>query len=140
MKIRNSCVYFRLLHRASNLDRSIQRRAQYHCASPARHHFLFFYFCFFAILVPGRLSELEPDELCLQSVCRKAIRSHMLNVNLVNLFIRIPHIGLPALLTDYLLYGQSLDEDDWEENNDTNDDTANNVDKPSYRSCFFGCL
>ena len=47
---------------------------------------------------------------CLQCRCREAIRHHLLQINLnSNFFLRIPKLGLPTKLTNYLLYGTSLD-------------------------------
>ena len=34
----------------------------------------------------------------------------MLNVSSVNLFGRIPQLGLPSLISDYLLFGVSFDD------------------------------
>ena len=51
---------------------------------------------------------LNPKEKHLQHLCR--IRKHLLNLD--HLFNRIPRIPLPSLITDYLLYNVSLD-DDW---------------------------
>ena len=51
-------------------------------------------------------SELE---ICLRHLCRKAIRNHLLKLDLhQNLFIRVPRLGLPAALNKYVLYGMSL--------------------------------
>ena len=45
----------------------------------------------------------------LRETCREAIRKHLLNINLhLNLFMRIPKLGLPARLADYLLYDEDL--------------------------------
>ena len=47
----------------------------------------------------------------LKNQCRKTIREHLLKLDPQgNLFSRIPRIKLPKCLTDYLLYGQSLDD------------------------------
>ena len=46
--------------------------------------------------------------LCLNHMCREAIRKHLLQMSQVNLFIRIPQLGLPSLMTDFLLYGEEL--------------------------------
>ena len=48
----------------------------------------------------------------LMSICRAAIRTHLLEVDSVNLFVRIPSLKLPSLLTEFLLYDVSLDDDD----------------------------
>ena len=50
------------------------------------------------------------DELCLKHMCREAIREHLIELNPhLNLFLRIPKLGLPSLLTKYLLYDMALD-------------------------------
>ena len=46
--------------------------------------------------------------LCLKHLCREAIRKHLLKLSPVNLFITVPEIGLPSLLTSYILYGVYL--------------------------------
>ena len=46
--------------------------------------------------------------LCLKHMCREAIRKHLLKLSPINLFIRVPEIGLPSLLTSYILYGVAL--------------------------------
>ena len=52
---------------------------------------------------------LQDDEpIHLKVICRRAIREHLLQMNQVNLFLRVPHLGLPSLLTNYLLYYVSL--------------------------------
>ena len=62
----------------------------------------------------SHLSDLEPKEICLMSLCRAAIRNRLLGLNPhENLFVRIPRLGLPSSLTKYLLYDVSTDEKDW---------------------------
>ena len=55
---------------------------------------------------------LETDiyfpKLCLKHVCRKAIAKHLTQFSPINLFVRVPQLGLPSLLVSYLLYGTSL--------------------------------
>ena len=46
-------------------------------------------------------------------------------MNNVNLFNRIPRLGLPSSLTKYLLYDQTLDDDDDDDDNDDDVDTNN---------------
>ena len=47
--------------------------------------------------------------LCLMHLCRERIRMHLLNLDPhTHLFNRIPQLGLPSLLTDYLLYNVVL--------------------------------
>ena len=47
--------------------------------------------------------------LCLKDICRRAVREHLLQMSGVNLFVRVPHLGLPPSLARYLLYDVSLD-------------------------------
>ena len=47
-------------------------------------------------------------KLWLAHLCREAIRTHLLQMSPVNLFIRVPQLGLPSLITDFLLYGVEL--------------------------------
>ena len=57
----------------------------------------------------GQFVELE---FCLKVACRDAIRKHLLDLNShEHLFNRIPRLGLPHSLSDYLLYHTSLDDD-----------------------------
>ena len=47
--------------------------------------------------------------LTLKDVCREAIRKHLLDINPhLNLFMRIPQLGLPTRLAHYLLYDEDL--------------------------------
>ena len=50
----------------------------------------------------------EKQTLTLMNICREAIREHLLNVNPVSLFGTIPQLGLPPLITSYLLYNVAL--------------------------------
>ena len=46
----------------------------------------------------------------LQDLCRVSIRAQLLSSDRhSNLFIRVPRLGLPSLLTRYLLYHMTLD-------------------------------
>ena len=51
----------------------------------------------------------DDPTLCLKDICRQTVREHLLQMSQVNLFIRIPHLGLPASLARYLLYDVSLE-------------------------------
>ena len=59
------------------------------------------------------------EEMSLMYLSREVIRKHLLQMSPVNLFFRVPQLGLPTLLQDYLLLNISLDDDD---NADTDDD------------------
>ena len=48
-------------------------------------------------------------------ICREAIRKHLLDVDPhSHLFGRIPRLGLPSAITEYLLYEVSLEENDYD--------------------------
>ena len=48
-------------------------------------------------------------------MCREAIRKHLIDVRPhINLFERVPWLGLPQLLQSYLLYDLELKEDNEE--------------------------
>ena len=50
----------------------------------------------------------EQRERCLKHLCREAIRKHLLNLDPhEHLFGRVPRLGLPKSLTEYLLYDVS---------------------------------
>ena len=52
---------------------------------------------------------LEKREICLKSICRQTIRIHLLDVDPhAHLFGRVPRLGLPPSLSDYVLYGHCL--------------------------------
>ena len=53
------------------------------------------------------------SEMCLRHLCRKTIRNHLLELDPhQNLFVRVPRLGLPTALSDYLLFTMSLQDDD----------------------------
>ena len=54
------------------------------------------------------LCEDDPTT-CLKDICRQAIREHLLQMSRVNLFVRVPHLGLPSLLAEFLLYDLSVE-------------------------------
>ena len=55
---------------------------------------------------------LRQPEWNLKHLAREAIRKHPINIDPhENLFGRIPLLGLPSLITEYLLYDMSLDDD-----------------------------
>ena len=58
--------------------------------------------------------EKVPDDFQPQfnliDICRRRIREHLLELDPhTNLFSRVPQLGLPRILNDYLLYNQTLD-------------------------------
>ena len=55
------------------------------------------------------LNYLEKRGTCLKHLCREAIRKHLLDINCwYNLFDRVPKLGLPELLSQYMLFNMSL--------------------------------
>ncbi len=44
----------------------------------------------------------------LQFLCRKVIRGHMMRVSSVNLFVRVPRLGITRVMESYLLFNQSV--------------------------------
>ena len=60
-----------------------------------------------------RMAELASKEIRLANICRRSIRTHLLSLDPhAHLFNRVPRLGLPDVLSSYLLYNISLDEDD----------------------------
>ena len=61
----------------------------------------------------------ENDEMSLMAICRKSIRKYFLDVDPhQNLFARVPNFGLPAILTEYILFHWTLDVDEDKEDED----------------------
>ena len=57
--------------------------------------------------------KFEDEKLQLKHICREAIRKHLLKLDPhQHLFGRIPKLGLPSALSKYLLFNQSLDDDE----------------------------
>ena len=57
------------------------------------------------------IPEYLQENTSLKSICRKAIRRHLLLLNPhQHLFNRIPQLGLPSILDKYLMYNVSLDD------------------------------
>ena len=50
----------------------------------------------------------------LKYLCRRTVRKHLLQMSPVNLFCQVPKLGLPNLLTRYLLYNLSLENEEEE--------------------------
>ena len=64
--------------------------------------------------IPEEL-KFQEEKLQLKHTCREAIRKHLLKLDPHrHLFGRIPRLGLPSSMTDYLLFNMSLDDDDGE--------------------------
>ena len=55
---------------------------------------------------------LKPPDLNPKHLCRETIRKHLINIDPhQHLFRRIPQLGLPSLLTKYVLFSMSLNAD-----------------------------
>ena len=63
---------------------------------------------FHRIDVPKFLTELMEPDLCLSDMCRNRIRKHLMKLSNVNLFFRVPKLGLPDALQSFLLYDMSV--------------------------------
>ena len=60
--------------------------------------------------LPECLNTENCKEISLKNTCREALRKHLISLDPhTHLFNRIPQLGLPTLITDYLLYSSSLD-------------------------------
>ena len=59
--------------------------------------------------VPNFLKELMQPNICLAKICRSRIRKHLIVISNVNLFVRVPKLGLPADLQSFLLYDMSVE-------------------------------
>ena len=63
--------------------------------------------------LPDFLQDLVEVRLDLKQICRNWIRKYLLKLNKnTNLFVRVSKLGLPELLTQYLLYDMTLEEED----------------------------
>ena len=62
-----------------------------------------------------RALETENLELCLRKICRNFIRNHLIELDPhENLFHRVPKLGLPSALSEYLLFNVSMNTEDGE--------------------------
>ena len=60
------------------------------------------------------LLKFEEEKLEPKHICREAIRKHLLKLDPhQHLFSRIPKLGLPSIVTEYLLFNQSLECDEF---------------------------
>ena len=82
--------------------------------------------------IPEEL-KFEEEKLKLKHICREAIRKHLLKLDRhANLFVRVPDLGLPRILTEYMLYDQSLDKDNDDGDSDNDDDDVDdNIEEDS---------
>ena len=66
------------------------------------------------------------DKLQLKHMCRYTIRKHLLKLDPhQHLFCRIPKLGLPSIMTGYLLFNVSLDKEIDDDDDDSDDDEDN---------------
>ena len=73
--------------------------------------------------------DLKNRNLQLKHICREAIRKHLLDLDPhQHLFGRVPLLGLPELVSLYLLYDESLDDDNNDDDGDDDDDNGDNDD------------
>ena len=62
------------------------------------------------VRIPSYLLEERKIKLPLKEMARMVIRKHLMRLDLYeNLFHKIPRLGLPSLVVEYLLYDMSLD-------------------------------
>ena len=62
--------------------------------------------------IPKYFTELK-ENLDLKHLCRAAIRKHLIDLDPhEHLFLRIPQLGFPSILTEYMLINCSIDSDD----------------------------
>ena len=86
----------------------------------ATPNYPFSFFRDIPIPVPEFLQKLNTPKFYLMDMCRIAIRKQLIRLSQVNLYFKIPRLGLPPLLERYLLYGIDLDKDDDEDNDADN--------------------
>ena len=68
------------------------------------------------LLVPDFLLQ-DHLQFCLVHLCRKVIRQRLIDVSPnEHLFSRVPQIGLPSVLTNYLLHNMSIDSESFDYN------------------------
>ena len=54
-----------------------------------------------------KLKEMMVPRMDLKDMCRRKIRNHLLSIDShFNLFVRVPKLGLPHILTSYVLFNQ----------------------------------
>ena len=80
--------------------------------------------------LPKFLRQMEPkNDLRLMTLCRRAIRRHLLEASPVNLVLRIPRLELPESLQEYLLY--NIQEDPYHRDDDS-DISTSDIDRYRY--------
>ena len=73
--------------------------------------------------LPKFLRKMEPkNDLRLLTLCRRAIRRHLLEASPVNLLLRIPRLELPQSLEEFLLY--NLEKDPYHRDDDSDISTS----------------
>ena len=62
-------------------------------------------------------------QMCLKHLCREAIRKHLLELDPhTHLFGRVPRLGLPTIITEYLLFNMSIEKENSEVLSDSESD------------------
>ena len=80
------------------------------------------------IEIPKCIKELK-ENLALKHLCRETIRKHLIDLDPhEHLFGRIPKLGLPSIVNDYLLYDHALNDKKTTGNDDDNDDYYDDTD------------
>ena len=76
---------------------------------------------------------LKAGKMQLMHICREAIRKHLLELDPhQHLFARVPRLGLPEVMNQYLLFDESLDKNDHTDHSAGNDDDNDDYDYDNY--------
>ena len=62
------------------------------------------------VYTPNFLLRMSQRSLRLTDMCRDRIRKHLMELNNVNLFVRVKQLGLPVSLASFLVYNVSVEE------------------------------
>ena len=63
--------------------------------------------------------QLTDVKMHLKHICRETIRKHLLDLDQhQHLFYRVPELGLPEIINQYLLYDESLEENETDHRED----------------------
>ena len=67
-------------------------------------------YCETYVYTPNFLLRMSQRNLRLTDLCRDRIRKHLMELNNVNLFVRVKQLGLPVSLASFLVYNVSVEE------------------------------
>ena len=82
--------------------------------------------------IPKYLQRLRLPEMFLKYLCRHVIRKHLIEIDShENLFLRIRKLGLPEIVTRYLLYNMSVEEGDESDGDDSEEEVDTDTDNDS---------